>query len=369
MPEFTKDGSSLKQFKDNLPVTKLGLNPFVNKDTGRTYLPSLFTAEEEKQFKINRNFKQRKYLTLQDSVSHIYSYFIADDYNYVMTQLSDHDLYWLKFIARFKSIQQVQLFRQTALYPDWFDRKSLKHSLDRLFMYGLIWKWNFKRDFLNKPVTAYTLSVNGFRFMEYFFNQERRYFQPQSYFTLPVQYHIRFWETVDIYQLCLSLPIFHGFETFLNLGKDKENKIKRNMTSPLQIALEMIPNQIKNLVFFPALQTDDLTYYQNALLRWNAFTDDGADLTESINGLPGTQNIIVFYAPTVAIADKLNADLELPNWNFPIFLLVGSVIEKEGITQAFYYPDHRNKTLDLQRATLPNLVFDNQESDGRNEED
>ena len=73
--------------------------------------------------------------------------------------------------------------------------------------------------------------------------------------------------------------------------------------------------------------------------------------------------------PTVAIADKLNADLELPNWNFPIFLLVGSVIEKEGITQAFYYPDHRNKTLDLQRATLPNLVSDNQESDGRNEED
>ena len=71
MPEFTKDGSSLEQFKDNLPVTKLGLNPFVNKDTGRTYLPSLFTAEEEKKFKINRNFKQRKYLTLQDSVSHI----------------------------------------------------------------------------------------------------------------------------------------------------------------------------------------------------------------------------------------------------------------------------------------------------------
>ena len=33
MPEFTKDGSSLEQFKDNLPVTKLGLNPFVNKET------------------------------------------------------------------------------------------------------------------------------------------------------------------------------------------------------------------------------------------------------------------------------------------------------------------------------------------------
>lgn len=346
--------NSIEIPKDGLPITHFKDNPFIDEE-GKTYLPSIFTEEEEKRFEISRDFEQAKYSGLQESMSHIYSYEIADDYNYVITQLSETDLYWLKFIGRFKSVQQVQLDRQVALYSDFLDRKQERRSLKTLFKYGLIWRWQYNRDFLNHPVNAYTLSVNGFRFLEYFYKAERTYFQPQNYFYLDETYHIRFWETVDVYQILMSLPIYKGFETYFNLGR-MEKGIKKNLTSPLQEALEIIPNQVKNFVFFPALQTDNNNYYKDAISRWAVFTENGTNLRKPILELPGEQNILAFFAPTVSVAERLNEELSLPEFGFPIVILIGSVIQKDGITQAFYYPDHANKTLELQRMVLPNLI-------------
>lgn len=351
-------------FSDNTPNkpnrTKFKDNPFLD-ENGKTFLPSLFTADEEKKFDISRDFSQKKYPGLKESITHIYNYDIADDYNYTITQLTDIDLYWLKFIGRFKSVQQVQLDRQTALFSEMLNRKQVRQSLQTLFRYGLIWKWKYNRDFLDHPATAYTLSVNGFRFLEYFYKAERTYFQPQNYFYLDDNYHIRFWETVDLYQIMSSLPIYKGFGTYFNLGR-AENGPKKNLTSPLQEALEIIPNQVKNFVFFPALQTDNNNYYKDAIARWDRFTDSGKDLSKPILDLPGKQNILAFFAPTVSAAERLNTELSLPEFNFPILVLIGSVIQKDGITQAFYYPDHANKSPELQRMFLPNLV---DEGDGQ----
>ena len=353
MNKFSKN-NYFKPPEDSIPTTNLNENPFIDINNGKLFLPSLFTKEEEEQFEIHRNFMQEGFVRIQDSVAHIYSYEIADDFNYVICQLNDEDLYWLKFIGRFKSVQKLQIYRQTILYPDIFTRSKVEKSLKKLFRYGLIWQWDFNRDFLKKTVKVFTLSVNGFRFLEYFFSNERRYFQPQNYFTIKSIYHIRFWETVDIYQLLLSLPIYKGFETFFNLGRVDEN-MKKNMTSPLQIAIELVPNQIENLVFFPALQSDSIDYYKDVIIRWNKFTENGSDLTKPINKLSGNQNILVFYTPTVKLASQLNVQLSLAKFRFPILLLVGSVIQKDGIVNAFYLSSDDSSS-GLKQIILPNLI-------------
>lgn len=355
MDYFDKE-KGFKAPPDNIPLTHLEDNPFVDSD-GKTFLPSIFTEDEEKKFEIDYDWTREGYSSLEDSVAHIYHYEIADEYNYVITQLSSEDLYWLKFIGRFKSVQKLQLDRQTALYPKVLNRKQEKRSLNELFSFGLIWKWSFKRAFLDKPVKVYTLSSNGYRFLEYFFSKERTYFNPQNYFRLDQKYHIRFWETVDLYQLLLSLPIYRGFETYFNLGGiNLKNGKKKNLFSPLQEALEIFPNQVKNFVFFTALQSDNDDYYKKAINRWAVFTENGKNLSKDVLSLSGNQNVLAFYAPTVSVAERLNKNLSLPEFGFPILLLIGSVIQKDGITQAFYHPDHANKTLDLQRMVLPNLV-------------
>lgn len=53
--------------------------------------------------------------------------------------------------------------------------------------------------------------------------------------------------------------------------------------------------------------------------------------------MPGTQNVLAFYTPTFDLAQKLNEELKLTDWNFPILLLVGSVIERDGIVKHFTY--------------------------------
>lgn len=367
MADFNK-ALSFEKSNDKIQATDLKNNPFVDTETGKLYLPSLYTKEEvdkfveDKTYKIHRVFARKKYASLQQSVAHIYTYAIADDFNYVMGQLSDEDLYWLKFIGRFKSVQTLQISRQTALFPNTLTRKRVEEALEKLYKYDLIWKWGFKRDFIEETLYSYTLTVNGFRFLEYFFSKQRVYFQPQNYFILPDTAHIRFWETVDIYQLLHSLPQFKGYETLLNLGINREGT-NRKLSSPLQVALEMTPGRVKNLVFFPAVPGDRDSYYKDVLVRWNRFTLEGSDLQKNVNGLPGTQNVLVFYTPTFDLAQKLNEELKLPEWNFPILLLVGSVIEKDGIIKAFYLPDHRNKTNKLQSLSLENLVKDDGNSE------
>lgn len=351
-------GDSNKDYK----AVSLAENPFI-KSSCKTYLPSIFTSEEEAAFTIARDWEQSGYRTIRDSISHIYNYRYASDYRYVYTLLNDSDMYWLKFIARFKSVQKLQLQRQAAIFPNMLSRKKENEALKKLFKYGLTWKWSFERDFLDKPVTVYTLSDDGYRFLEYIFGNERSFFQPQNFFRLDIKYHIRFWETVDVYQLFISMPFYKGFDTYFSLGSlDTNNGKKRNLYSPLQECLELIPSQKKNCVFFPALQTDNDDYYKKAITLWSKFTENGSNLTKPVGHLEGSQNVLSFYAPTVSVAERLNSNLSLSLFNFPILILIGSVIQKEGLLKAFYVPAQNSQLSKLERIVLPGLINEGDEN-------
>lgn len=343
-------------------AVSLAENPFI-KSSCKIYMPSIFTNDEEAAFTIARDWQQPGYATIRESINHIYTYQYASDYRYVYKLLDDKDMYWLKFIARFKSVQSLQLQRQVAIYPNMLSRNKENEALKKLFKYGLTWKWSFERDYLEKPVTVYTLSDDGYRFLEYIFGNNNSYFQPQNFFRLDIKYHIRFWEIVDVYQLFLSMPFYKGFDTYFSLGSlDAENRKKRNLYSPLQECLELFPNQKKNCVFFPALQTDNDDYYKKAITLWSKFTEDGSNLEKPVGKLEGSQNVLAFYAPTVSVADRLNSNLSLSLFNFPILILVGSVIQKEGLLKAFYVPDKNGELPKLKRIELPGLINEGDEN-------
>ena len=321
---------------ENRPTPiSLSQNDFLDSETGQLALPSLIPEDAERSFKIRRNHYLGNH-SLDESIKLIRRYSIADEYLDAYARLSDVDLNYLRFIANFKSIQQIHAYRQAELFPEFYGdgkHKTMKvaqKSLVRLTMLGLIDKWSYLHPVYQKDVNVYTLSGNGFRFLEYFFGNNDHYFHPSNFFQLPDFFHVRFWETTDIYQTLVSLPAYKDSSYFFN----NENIVY----SPLQISFAFELPNIQNLVIYPTLQIDRLDYYQNVIAKWNGFVESGDDLSKPINELPHATNVLTFYATTVEKALFFTQRLRLAQWRFPIVFIIGTKLRTKGAKNAFYRP-------------------------------
>lgn len=323
---------------------------FVNPQNGTAMLPSLINPEDEENFEIHRNFYIKGYVDLRDSVRQIRQYEIADQYNNVLTQLDFEDEYWLKFIAMFKSVQKLQLKREARMFPQLLDELNLDHCLNKLFRNGLIMRWTYHHPIDGKDIPVYTLTGNGYRFLKTFYSNSN-YFHPQDFLNLNWRYHLRFWETLDVYQVLVSLPAYRASTTMFH-GDIHKKKVL--LPSSLQINLELTQGKPKNLVFYPALYNDNLNYYKDATIKWNKFTKAGQDLNVQINDLPAGQNVLAFYAPTIERAQQINEFLQLSKFAFPSLFLVGLEITRKGLPQAFFLPDRQ--TGGLRQYIFPDIL-------------
>lgn len=319
-------------------------NEFIDQDNGRMILPSLINPSDELTFKIERDFFLPGYATLRESVKQIRQYEIADQYNSVLTKMDTEQEYWLKFIGMFKSVQMLQIRREARIFPDVLHEDNISKTLEFLLLNGLIVRWKYHHPINDTDIPVYTLSGNGFRFLNTFYTDN--YFQPQNFFNLNQRYHLRFWETLDVYQLLLSLPVYHESSTLFR-GEPLEGKPL--MPSPLQVNLDLIHDHPKNLVFYPALHNDNPEYYKDVVAKWsNYIQPEGSntiDLNFKINDLPVGQNILSFYTPTLKRANELCEFLQLRNFRFPTLFLVGSQIVNEGVSHAFYIPNREDQGL------------------------
>lgn len=330
------------------PVS-LADNQFIDEKTGVAMLPSLINPEDELNFKIKRNWFVHGYPTILGSVKKIRHYEIFDQFNNVLTKLNFQEQYWLQFIGMFKSVQKLQLKREARLFPQLVSENDLDDCLNHLFMNGLIMKWSYYHPIDETEIPVYTLTGNGYRLLINFYNTH--YFHPQNFFNLNDRYHLRFWETLDVYQLLISLPAYRRSSTWFQ--GDPKNK-KRILPSPLQVNLELNESKPKNLIFYPTLYNDNKDFYKDVVLRWNKFTDQGQSLNTPVNDLPVGQNVLAFYVPTIERASELNDYLKLYTWAFPTLFLVGFEITTQGLPQAFYLPDRQ--TQGLRQYSFPNLL-------------
>lgn len=328
-------------------------NPFVTTE-GVTRMPSLVAPPDQRIVKIERNFYLRGYVSKVGSVGAIRDYSITDNYNSVYSKdLSSEDLYWLKWIARFASVQNLQILNQTDLTNRLFKMRQAWSSINRLQRLGLVQRWLYDHPVQKEKVGVYTLTGNGWRFMMSFYPDDH-YFNPMRFWTLPSNIHLRFWQMVDVYQLMESLPAFHDYNTMFN-GFPRDQKMISS--SPLQIALEIQPKHIVNLVFYSLLESDSSDYYKDACEKWSKLTNAGKNITFKIPNLPygqGITNAIAFYSPTYEYANKVSTDLMLGKWGFASLFLIGENIKTEGVAKAFYMPDRA--TSNLVRLTLPTLI-------------
>lgn len=336
-------------------ATRLNLkdNPFVT-ENGVTRMPSLVSEADQRSVDIKQNFYINGYVSKVGSVRAIKDYSITDDFRPIFAnEMDEEDKYWLNFIARFSSVQNMQLLNQVNLTNKVFRMINMWKNVNRLQRLGLIQRWLYHHPLTDEDVGVYTLTGNGYRFMETFYPDDH-YFNPMRFWTLPSNMHLRFWQMVDVYQVISSLPAFHGYHTMFN-GFPREGKMISS--SPLQVALEIEPGHIVNLVFYSLLETDYSDYYKDACQKWSKLTNAGNNTTFEIPDLPhgqGITNAIAFYAPTYDYANKVATDLEMANWGFSSIFLVGEDIKAEGIVKAFYMPDRA--TSNLVRLQLPFLV-------------
>lgn len=339
----------MPQENDLVRPVPLTDNQFIDAQTGVAMLPSLINPEDELKFKIKRDWYINGYPTVVASVRQIRHYELFDQYNDVLDKLDFQEQYWLQFIGMFKSVQKLQLKREARLFPQQVSENNLDNCLKHLFMNGLIMKWEYYHPIDDAKIPVYTLTGNGYRLLINFYNQN--YFHPQNFFNLNPRYHLRFWETLDVYQLLISLPAYKGSSTWFQ-GEPKKGK--RILPSPLQINLELNQGKPKNLVFYPVLYNDNINYYKDVTLKWSNFTDEGQSLNKPINDLPMGQNVLTFYVPTLERAAQLNDTLKLANFAFPSLFLVGFEITSQGLPKAFYLPDRQTKG--LRQYSFPDVL-------------
>lgn len=314
-------------------------NLFRNDDKYKMVFPSLMTAEQEEDLNIIMNSKLGN-LSLRDSIKVIKRYAIIEDFLRVYEELTKTDIYFLKFIAGFKSVQQIHLLRQVSLYPEKLgDNETLNMVLYRLIRFGLIERWVFEHPVAEENVNVFTLSGNGHRFLKVIYSVDF-YYHPNNYFLKGHKRdHLRFWETVDIYQSLVSLPSFRQASTWFNGTKEKPIK-----GSPLQVAMDMGPKAgIYRYIFYPALQNDTDKFYKQVITQWNDFVEDGAKMDKPINFLEGNKNILTFYSPTYKTALGYIKDLELSEFEYPILFMVGQAVQKNGLGHAFVAPKRHPK--------------------------
>lgn len=345
----TNDNKQNHKKEFRLKPVSLEKNRFVTND-GRTIMPSLITFDAEQDFKIKRSFEINGYIDSLDSIQHIHKYQIYDQYLDVYQRLTGEDKYWLKFIGRFKSVQALQLQNQLMLSNGVLQIQEMWNSVNRLLKFGLLQKWKYYHPAVKKDISVFTLSGNGFRFLETFWG-DQHYFQPQNFYTLQDKFHLRFWETVDVYQVLSSLPVFKNFQTLFNGYLNKNKKI---IASPLQISMELLPNRLNNLIFYTALQTDNSLYYKTVITDWNNLTERGKDMNLKIKHLPQVPAVLTFYAPTLKTADRLSQSLQMQEQPFTILFLVGEKVKAQGLPYSFYLPSNRNGQ--LQQLSLSNLI-------------
>lgn len=324
----------LKDIRGETKPVKLSENSFMNSEDGSLVMPSLMTLDQERTFKIAYDwFIKGK--SRNESLRIIREFDMADDYRKIYLSLGQTEEFILKFIAEFKSVQKLHLIREASLFPEIMSDLSISKSLNKLFLNNLIWKWKYVHPVYGKPIEVYTLSTNGYYMLKLLANKEN-YFFPGLFLSrkIPPVFHVRFWETADLYQLFVSLPSYRGSTTLFSGGLDEE----RIVNSPLQIAVQLSQDELYNLIIYPVLQTDGDSYYNHVIERWLKFTNQGKNLQKDVNGLPGTRNVLTFYAPTGEFADQFNKHFQMNSAPFPVFYLLGSMIRQLGIENAFYAP-------------------------------
>lgn len=336
--------------ENEIGPVKLSDSRFVDPETGQLILPSLMDKDQEEHFKIYPTWFVGD-STFGDSLRKIRNYDNADQYRSVYINLSQADLYYLKFIASFKSAQKIHLIREALLYPELFDAAKVDKSLKHLFINNLVWRWSYDHPVYGKTIDVYTLSANGYYFLKTLFGREH-YFYPMLLLSprIPDIFHIRFWETIDLYQLLASIPAYRGSTTLF--GGSEEKKL---MKSPLQVALHL-KDEVQNLVFYPMLLTDSDQYYSSVIERWDDFTNKGENLSTEVNELPGKQNVLTFYSPTLKYAVEFAKKFKLGQYHFPILFVIGSVIKKYGIQDAFFAPLIGEKDNELKQVKFKELL-------------
>lgn len=338
---------------DMLHPVDINKNDFIDSKKGFEVIPSLMTADQERKFEIHHNwFVDGK--SRLESLKEIRDFDMADEYRSIYLKLSQMDEFILKFIAEFKSVQKLHLIREASLFPELVVPSKINKSLRNLFINNLIWKWQYKHPIYGKNIDVFTLSTNGYYLLKMLSGSDH-YFFPGLLLSrkLPSVFHVRFWETIDLYQLFVSLPAYRGSTTLFNGGID-ENRI---VNSPLQIAAKLRLPDIENLIFYPVLQTDGDAYYNHVIETWLLFTENGQNVEKSVNGLPGKRNVLTFYIPTGEFANEFNKRFQLNQAPFPIYYVIGAMIKQYGIQQSFFKPANSTDIDDsIEQVRIDNLL-------------
>ncbi|MDC2828964.1 hypothetical protein [Limosilactobacillus mucosae] len=296
--------------------------------------PSLMDSEQEKKFNPEVNHKIGEN-SIYDSIKMVKKYSIIDEFKDVFLKLNNEEEYLLKFIAYFKSVQKLQLIRQFRIFFNYDAGKDLNKFLKNLVVNGLIQRWSYHNLVINRDCDFYTLTGNGFRFLRVMYN-ESYFYHPNSYFNNGhIMDHLRFWETVDIYQSLITFPAVKGITTWFN--GDDAHRVK---ASPLQVAIQVSDNadNVIRFVFYPTLQNDNDKFYMKVIKQWNDFVDGGNEMEKPINNLPKGQTILTFYTATYKTAVRYTKELSLKDFNYPVVFMVGAGVKEYGIGKAFMSP-------------------------------
>lgn len=397
MSEETKQDANTEVGKDTQTsvtgAVELQDNLFMDSE-GRFYVPSYLTYQQTRDMsEVTRNYQLAEYPTLRASVASKKKYTSSLGYADVLENLTFGELFVLRFIGIFSSVQKLQVRRQCQLFKKRFEDhheavtdKHIAQILRRLEKKSLILKNNFDRidDSGEKKITVcYTLDVEGYHYLKNYYGQSFTVNDPDVWFLWSrgtALRHLRCWECVDVYQFFQSLPAFRGFNTlFAGQSTGIPTAHGPLVCSTLQVSLKILFGQkatgIFNLVCYPCVQTDGVKFYKSVLSRWQKwlYRDESGEVTETkpnpnkpIPGLEQGYNALAFIVPDEDMANYLNSSLKLFEFKdtMILFIVLNRIQEKGALhalllpSEQYYNQETKSYDGELKELQLKELLVD-----------
>lgn len=330
---------------------------FVSEE-GKMILPSYFTKEQERQFKIEHDHRYGD-LNLADSMRITKSYEIFDEYKDTFKKLDATDLNYVSFIGQFASVQMIHIRRMCILFPDNFGpTRKIEKIMMKLRSLGLVDRLKFVQpNYSKKKIPAYTLTGHGHRFANYIFNRSFEY-HPNKFQVSNETQHIRRWQLADIYQAMLSIPGYRGIIHYFRGFEGTPLPL-----SSCVFSLQVSSDATFNFVTYSILMNDNPNFHYLTLEKWRIFKAANGE-EKPIANLMGDSNVLCLYVPELSKAEEITRALTLTSnrIDIEVMFLIGEIIATKGIAEAFYAPITGNEEDEEQLEQFPFNYIINQDN-------
>lgn len=257
-------------------------------------------------------------------------------------KIREEDMVILKVIGDAIAANEDQIRRYMSRQMSYAETSK---RLDSLRQHGFVERWHCRlendEDEEIRPPAPFTLGIAGFKLLKHYYPQ-CDFMNPNSWDNKNAKAIQRYVAMNEVRCRFVESRTLRGWAWNQQIGH--HNRYRK----PLAVAQIETPKGMTNFILErPQMSQNFLGYLKDTLNQWKGIHENNGHIP--IHKIKQHPTIVILYASTISLAEKLHSHLLLDNFPFQVWVCVEELLEKEGFEKSFMVP--REET--LQQVMLP----------------